>query len=141
VRKVQGLPVFEVAFPGELRQRLVAAILSGEKTAGATLREEYEPLGPDPLPEVGARSLLVDSDRRPVAVVEITEVRVVRAGRVDERFARDEGEGFESVADWRAAHERFWGSNPDRDAAGAPPYEIDDDTLVVCERFRVVERL
>ena len=77
----------------------------------------------------------------PVAVIETTELRVVRAGDVDEQFARDEGEGFESVADWRAAHERFWGANPDRDASGAPAFEIDDDTLVVCERFRVVERL
>lgn len=28
------------------------------------------------------------------------------AGQVDLRFARDEGEGFKSVADWQAAHER-----------------------------------
>ena len=136
-----GLPPFEVAFPGPLRDRLVAAILRGEKTAGASLREEYEPLGTDPLPRVGDRSVLVDSDQQPLAIMEITDVRVVKDGQVDERFARDEGEGFESVADWRAAHERFWGANPSRDAAGAPAYEIDDETLVVCERFRLVERL
>ena len=58
------------------------------------------------------------------------EVRVVRAGDVDLDFARDEGEGFESVADWRAAHERFWHD-----------HEITDDTLIVAERFKVVERL
>ena len=45
----------------------------------------------------------------------------------------------QSVADWRAAHERFWGPNADREAAGAQPLTIDDDTLVVCERFRLVE--
>ena len=94
-----GLPPFEVAFPGPLRDRLIAAILRGEKTAGASLREEFEPLGPDPLPQVGDRSVLVDSDQQPVAIMEITEVRVVPAGGVDEQFARDEGEGFESVAD------------------------------------------
>jgi uncharacterized protein YhfF len=119
----------------------VAAVLSGEKTATASLREEYEPHGPDRLPRVGERSVVVDSDNRPVAIIETTEVRVVPAGEVDEQFARDEGEGFESVADWRGAHERFWGPNPSREAAGAPAFEIDDDTLVVCERFRVVERL
>jgi len=58
------------------------------------------------------------------------EVRLVPAGQVDLQFARDEGEGFESVADWRAAHERFW---PDRN--------ITDETVMLCERFRVVERL
>jgi uncharacterized protein YhfF len=76
-----------------------------------------------------------------VAVIETTEVRIVSAGDVDEQFARDEGEDFESVADWRAAHERFWGPTPEREAVGEPAWEIDDSTLVVCERFRLVERL
>jgi uncharacterized protein YhfF len=74
-------------------------------------------------------------------VIETTEVRVVPAGEVDEQFARDEGEGFESVADWRAAHERFWGPTPDREAAGEPSLTIGDETLVVCEWFRVVDLL
>ena len=139
--RIDGLPVCEFAFPGELRDRLVAAVLSGEKTATSSLREEYEPFGPDELPEVGERFVVVDSSDEPVAVIETTEIRVLRAGDVDEQFARDEGEGFESVADWRAAHERFWGATPERATAGAPAFEIDDDTLVVCERFRVVERL
>jgi uncharacterized protein YhfF len=138
---IEGLPPCQFAFPGPLRDQLVAAVLRGEKTATASLREEYEPFGPDKLPEVGERSVVVDSNDEPVAVIETTELRVVRAGDVDEQFARDEGEGFESVADWRAAHERFWGANPAREAAGQPAHEIDDDTLVVCERFRVVERL
>ena len=50
---------------------------------------------------------------------------------VDERFARDEGEGFETVADWRAAHERFFG--------GYRNEPFTDDTLIVAERFRLVE--
>ena len=57
-------------------------------------------------------------------------------GDVDEQFAIDEGEGFESVADWRAAHERFWGSDDYLRAVGV--VDVDDDTLVVCERFRLV---
>jgi uncharacterized protein YhfF len=128
--EIDGLPVAEFAFPGELRDRLVALILRGEKTAGAGLLAEYEEDG-DPVPEPGDRAVVVDSQGRSVAVIETTEARVVRAGDVDEAFARDEGEGFESVADWRAAHERFWG--------GYRPEPITDDTLVVCDRFRLVE--
>ena len=138
---IDGLPVCEFAFPGKLRDRLVASVLRGEKTATASLRSEYTPEGQDELPRVGDRFVVVDSQHRPVGVIETTELRVLRAADVDERFARDEGEGFASVADWRAAHERFWGSNPDREAAGAGASAIDDDTLVVCERFRLVERL
>jgi uncharacterized protein YhfF len=74
-----------------------------------------------------------------VAVIETTEVRVVRAGGVDEQFTIDEGEGFRSVADWRVAHERFWSSENYRREVGV--VDLDDDTLVVCERFQLVDRL
>jgi uncharacterized protein YhfF len=119
------LPPMELGYARTpLRRRLVDAVLSGGKTATAGL------YGDDPLPQAGDRFLLLDFDDRPVAVVETTEVRVVPAGEVDLQFARDEGEGFETVADWREAHERFWADR-----------EIRDDTLIVAERFRLVKRL
>ena len=123
------LPPFELGHPRtELRRQLVDAVLRGEKTATAGLLEDYEAEGEE-VDRVGDRCALLGYDGEPVAVVEVTEARVIPAGDIDERFARDEGEGFETVADWRAAHERFW--------AG---YEIGDDTLVVAERFMIVER-
>ena len=76
-------------------------------------------------------------------MIEITEVRVQRIGDTDEQFARDEGEGFESVAQWREAHDRFWRSYADeiRTYLGDPDWDVDDDTLFVAERFRLVELL
>jgi uncharacterized protein YhfF len=118
----------------------VAAILSGEKTATSSLLVEYDEPGED-LPEVGARTIVVDSAGRPVCFIETTEVRVLRLDEVDTQFARDEGEGFESVAHWRAAHERFWHSAEMREALGRPELNVDDETMVVAERFRLVERL
>jgi uncharacterized protein YhfF len=44
----------------------------------------------------------VDSDGRGVAVIETTEVEVKRLGDVDLAFARDEGEGFRTLAEWGA---------------------------------------
>ncbi|MFD3328956.1 ASCH domain-containing protein [Streptomyces sp. NPDC058701] len=134
------LPPYLLGFPGPLRDRLVAAVLSGAKTSTTGLLPEYEAEG-EPLPEAGQRAVLVDSDERPVAVLEVTGVRVVRLADVDLRHALDEGEGYGSVAEWRAAHERFWHSAPMREAVGDPAYTVDDDTQVVAERFRVVERL
>jgi uncharacterized protein YhfF len=123
---------FELGHAGtELRRRLVALVLAGEKTATAGLAADHAPHTGDPLPRAGDRYALLDFDDRPVGVVETTEVRIVPAGEIDEAFARDEGEGFETVADWRAAHERFWS-----DRGG-----IDDATPIVAERFRLVERL
>jgi uncharacterized protein YhfF len=125
------LPPFELGYARtDLRRKLVDAVLRGDKTATAGLRSDYAPHTDEPLPEVGDRFTLLNFDDRPVAVVETTEVRVVPAGEIDLDFARDEGEGFETVEDWRRAHERFWAE-----------HEIDDDTLIVAERFRLVEHV
>ena len=72
---------------------------AGDKTAPAGLRTDYAPHTDEPLPEVGQRFALLDFDDQPVAVVKTTEVRVVAAEDVDLEFARDEGEGFETVED------------------------------------------
>ncbi|MFC8229579.1 ASCH domain-containing protein [Streptomyces sp. NPDC057287] len=129
-----------LAFPGALRDQLVAAVLSGEKVSTSGLLLEYE-IEREELPPVGERSALIDSDGREVAVVELTEVRVLPLGSVDLRHALDEGEGYASVADWRAGHEGFWHSEEMREALGDPLFTVDDSTMIVAERFRVVERL
>jgi uncharacterized protein YhfF len=59
----------------------------------------------------------------------VTEARVIPAGEIDLQFARDEGEGFESVQDWHETHERFFERT------------IAPDTLISAIRFRVVQRL
>ena len=76
-----------------------------------------------------------------MAVIETTEVRVVPLAEVDLAHARDEGEGHETVAAWRAGHEEFWHSPEMRTALGDPGLTVDDATKVVLERFRLVEDL
>ncbi|MFJ3636443.1 ASCH domain-containing protein [Streptomyces sp. NPDC090112] len=134
------LPPYLLGFPGPLRDQLVAAVLSGAKTSTTGLLAEYE-AEREPLPEPGARSLLVDSAGKGVAVVEVTAVEVLRLGDVGLQHALDEGEGYASVAEWRTAHEEFWHSEPVRAAVGDPAFTVDDNSRVVAERFRVVELL
>ena len=123
------LPPFELGYARtELRRQLVAAVLAGEKTATAGLWSEYEAEG-EALGSAGDRYVLRNYDDEPVAVVEVTEAKLVPAGEIDVEFARDEGEGFESVDDWRVAHEEFF------------QQELKPDTTIVAVRFTVVERL
>ncbi|MGW1145931.1 ASCH domain-containing protein [Streptomyces sp. NPDC002454] len=138
--ELASLPKAEFAFPGPLRDQLVAAILDGSKTTTTGLVVEYEHDG-DPLPEVGDRSVVVDSDDRPVAVIEVTGVRVVPLGRVDLAHAVDEGEGDTSAAGWRTSHEGYWHGEQFRAALGNPGFTVDDGTPAVLERFRLVADL
>ena len=92
----------------------------------------------EPLPKVGQPLAVVDSADRRVAAIELTEVRVIRLADVDLRHALDEGEGDESVAQWRAGHEKFWHSAEVRAELGDPHFAVNDDTLVLAQRFRLV---
>ncbi|SDZ43210.1 Uncharacterized protein YhfF [Micromonospora pattaloongensis] len=134
------LPTFELAFPGPLRDKLVAAVLEGTKTTTTGLLQDYEIEG-EPLPVVGARAAVVDSAGRRVAVIELTEVRVSCLGDVDFDHARDEGEGHDSIAAWRAGHEEYWHGMDYRGWLGNPGFTVNDDTPAVLERFRLVATL
>lgn len=136
---IEDLPAAEFGFPGPLRDRLVAAILSGAKTSTSSLVAGYRREGA-PLPRAGELSAVVDSAGRRVAVIETTEVRVVRLADVDLRHVLDEGEGEASVAQWRAGHGEFWHGPQARAEMGDPDFTVTDDTLVVAQRFRVLRR-
>jgi len=136
----EDLPVAAFAFPGPLRDQLVAAILDGTKTTTTGLVANYEYEG-EPLPWPGQREAVVDSAGNRVAVIEVTAVRVVRLADVDLAHALGEGEGYTSVAEWRAGHEEFFHSAEMRAALGDPDFTVDDDTLLVAEEFRLVSLL
>ena len=126
---MSDLPPFELGYPRtELRRQLVDAVLRGEKTATAGLLSDYE--AEDERPDkAGDRCALLGFDDEPVAVIEVTESRVVPAAEIDAEFARDEGEGYDTVEEWLVAHERFF------------ERQIEPETQIVAVRFCVVERL
>jgi uncharacterized protein YhfF len=136
------LSVGEFAFPGPLRDQLVAAILAGAKTTTSGLLIGYEH-DAEPLPRPADRWVVIDSAGEPVTLIEVVAVRVIRLADVDLAHALGEGEGFATVAEWRAAHEAFWHSDELRAELGDPAFTVNDDTQVVAEQFRVItdERL
>jgi uncharacterized protein YhfF len=137
-----GLPRWGFADPGPLRDELTAAALAGVKTTTASLLVEYEIEG-GAVPVAGRVDVLIDSAGRDVAVVETIACRIARLADVDDRHAIDEGEGYADAAAFRVAHERYWNGYRDqiRTGLGDPTWELTDDTLVVLERFRIVERI
>jgi uncharacterized protein YhfF len=134
-----GERIARFGLPGPLRERLVAAVVSGRKTATSSLLAEWDAEN-DALPEVGDRLTVVDSDERPVGEIELTAVEEIRLGDADLELARAEGEGFETVDEWRREHERFWRERviPRLPAPLATP--LTDDTRIVVERFKLLRR-
>jgi uncharacterized protein YhfF len=130
----------EFAFPGPLRDKLVGAILDGTKTTTTALLAGYEADGDAP-PVVGDRELVVDSAGEGVAIIETREVRVLPLSEVDLAHAVGEGEGFTTVAEWRADHTSFWHTAEVRAELGDPEFTVVDTTQVVATRFVVVERI
>lgn len=138
----RGLQVCGFGDPGSgLRRELVGLVLAGTKQATAGLLVEME-LDGEAVPVPGMREAVIDADGNFVGVIETTECRILRMADVDDAFARDEGEGFADAADWRVAHDRYFGTHLEelRERLGDPGWMLDDDTLMVCQRFRLVER-
>src|ERR1035438_2297706 len=131
------LPALELAFPGPERDSGVAAILAGGKTALTGLLQILEHAG-EPVPQPGQRFSVLDSAGQPAAAIELTEVRVVPISEVDDEYARAEGRGYADAAEWGRAHEEVFPRQRQAEFLGATPV-IDDGTLVVTERFRLVK--
>ena len=127
------------ADPGPLRDELTALALAGTKTTTASILLEMEAEG-ESVPAPGTLEVMIDSADRPVAVVEILASPVKRLADVDDQHAIDEGEGYANAAEFREDHGAYWNRYLDdlRRLIGDPEFTITDDTLIVCERFRIV---
>ena len=107
---------------------LTALVLSGLKTATCGRLSDHPEGDPD-RPAVGRRDVACLWDWTPAAVVETVEVTERRFRDVPRDFAEAEGEG--DYDGWRAGHVAFF-----RRTGG-----WSEDMWLLCERFRMVERL
>lgn len=138
--KPQAAVTGEYAFPGELRGKLVSAILRGEKTATASLLEEYQRAG-EPLPKIGDMEVVIDSDENPVCLTRVTGVHCEPFGNVSDEHAVAEGEGFNDAEAWKSGHKEFWTSPEFVADMGEPEVEINDATLIVLVSIEVIAKL
>jgi uncharacterized protein YhfF len=122
----RDLETFSFGDSPVLADKLLALVLDGRKTA--TCWAAIEGLKGT---EVAKPMVVLDGAGRPRAVVETVELTQRHYLEVDEQFAYDEGEGDRTLAYWRAAHRNYF----------TRLGQFEDDMLLWCERFRVVERI
>jgi len=120
-----GLERFSFGDSPAMADELLELVLAGRKTATCWAARDF---GPTP---VGARSIILDGAEKPRAIIEATEMLLVRFCDVDDAFARDEGEGDVTLVWWRDAHRQFFERNGG----------FNESMELWCERFRVVGAL
>ena len=111
---------------------LAELTVAGIKRATAGLVRQFGPDGEAP-PILGGYVVLLDGTGHPRAIWRTTEIRVGPLNSVDERFARDEGEGERTREWWLSAHRRFFGRMAETEG-----FHLHDEIETVFERFTVV---
>ncbi|MFV0373855.1 ASCH domain-containing protein [Microbacterium sp.] len=131
-------PVLELVPPGRLRDRLVAAVLAGQKTATTRL-EVLDTLAGTPAEADGAVLRLLDSEGDTAAHVQVTAVHRLAPSAVDDDLATKDGSWFGGAAAWREAHLTYWRTFVDdaRAASGDPAWTLDANTAVVVWCFQL----
>lgn len=116
----------------ELADELLDLVLTGRKTATASLLAEYVWEGETP-PGIGAHTVFCDGDGAPRAIVRTTGLALARFDDVDADHAWAEGEGDRSLSHWRIEHQRFW-----ERVCTASGRSFSPEMEVLMERFEVV---
>lgn len=119
----------------ELADELAALIVAGTKTATCSSLWEWE-FYEEPLPQVGTKTIVLNSQDKPMCITETTAVTIQKFQDVDADFAHAEGEGDRSLETWRAGHWRYF-------TRVLEPLELQPtlEMPLVCERFKVIFKL
>jgi uncharacterized protein YhfF len=105
-----------------------ALVLDGKKTATAAALYHFEE---EPPPEPGDKAVILDGSNRPRCVIEFTDVDATTFDEVDAKFALAEGEADGTLTQWRKL----------RKASLTREGYFAADMLLLCQYFRVIERL
>jgi uncharacterized protein YhfF len=119
----QSLESFSFGNTPEMADRLAELVVSGSKRATCWSVADGQQT------EIGKKMVVLDGRQRPRAVIETIELVQRRFCDVDLQFALDEGEGDETLAQWRDGHRAYF----EREGG------FTTDMVLWCERFRLVE--
>lgn len=111
---------------------LAHLVATGEKTATASAYPLYE-LEHEPLPTIGAYSVILDANDNAVCVIQTQKVSIVPFHAVSAEHAYKEGEGDKSLSFWREVHEKFF-----TECLHEAGLKFAPAMKVVCEEFAVV---
>lgn len=108
-------------------------VLSEKKTAIFTPYESFE-INLEPLPVAGENYVVLDSQDKPRAIIEVVDVKVVPFNEISPELALRDGED-ETFEMWKEKETEFF--NDEAELCG---FKFTKETKIVCEIFQVVYR-
>ncbi len=118
----EALESFAFGDSSEMADRLLGFVIGGSKRATCWSVADGEQT------HVGKQMVALDGSGNPRVVIETVELEQHRFCDVDLQFALDEGEGDETLEDWRKGHRTYFERNGG----------FDPEMMLWCERFRLV---
>lgn len=116
----------------QMAKELGELVISGKKTATASLQKTNE-IDPEKSPVDDGYSVVTDFEGIPMCIIQTTEVRHLPFNQVDADFAFDEGEGDQTLEDWRDGHWSYFSREAVESGFG-----FDENSIICCERFRLL---
>ena len=116
-----------------MSDELADLVIAGEKTttAGSVLEHEINNWK---LAKEGDYVVILDGNQLPKCVIQYTKVQRMKFHEMEDvKFAKDEGEGFETLELWRSAHKGYF----TRVLEGLGK-QFSEDMEIICSRFAVV---
>lgn len=99
-------------------ERLIALVLSGAKRATVGIAQQQR------IPQPGDLGIILDHSKEPRCIVEYTNVVVKPFGDIGLDIVKAEGEGIETIEEWRQQHRAFF-----------KEVVLEDTTPMVCIEF------
>jgi uncharacterized protein YhfF len=115
-----------------LADELAELVVQGIKTATSSVLSYYQE-GNHPLEQVGDRCIVLMSTGQPRCIIEMTEIRILPFGEVDEAFAADYGEGVRTLQWWK----EHLGAYYARECA-TRGWTFSAEMPLVCKRFHLI---
>ncbi|MDR0847350.1 MAG: ASCH domain-containing protein [Lactobacillales bacterium] len=111
---------------GEMADRLGQLVVDGIKTATCSAALAYDEEN-EAYPVLGEYNIVLDSNEKPMCVIQNTLLAIKKFNEIDEAHALLEGEGDLSLKYWQDGHKAFFGEK----------YFAEDMPLII-EHFKMV---
>lgn len=125
----------KIKFGGSLSEidDLANKVLTGEKIATSSLLDLYH-IGKKRRSELDDLLSILNSVDKEVTIVRVEKVEIVKFGDITDKFAKEEGDG--NLENWKAIHQPYYSK-----LLSDIGKELSDETLLVCEWFKVVQMI